>query len=353
MIYINARFLTQTITGVQRYAIEISKELKLLYDNKITFVSPPNIIHFDIAKELNAKIVGEHRGHLWEQISLPHFLKKEGSPLLISFSGCGLLNYKNQIITIHDVSFRRHPEWFTKSYLHYYNFMIPRIAAKAHAIITVSEFSKGEIADVLGIEQNRIEVIYNAVSKNNKIQNFSNSNIFLNNYILAVSSLEPRKNFSRLVEAFNGIGDKNVKLYIIGKQFKVFSTLKLQKEITKSVIFTGYLDESKLKDMYKKALFLIYPSLYEGFGLPPIEAMSFGCPVIASDIPAIHEICESAVLYTDPLSIEDMITKMNFMIENKDVRENFKQVGFKQVKKFSWTESAKQVFALSEKFHQK
>jgi glycosyltransferase involved in cell wall biosynthesis len=156
-----------------------------------------------------------------------------------------------------------------------------------------------------------------------------------------------------LVEAFNGIGDKNVKLYIIGKQFKVFSTLKLQKEITKSVIFTGYLDESKLKDMYKKALFLIYPSLYEGFGLPPIEAMSFGCPVIASDIPAIHEICESAVLYTDPLSIEDMITKMNFMIENKDVRENFKQVGFKQVKKFSWTESAKQVFALSEKFHQK
>jgi len=146
MIVVNSRFLTQKITGVQRHAIELSLQLKQLRPD-IKFVAPKNIIHTDIASLLKVETVGTRTGHLWEQISLPRYLKKHNKEktLLLCLANTAPLYYKNKIVTIHDVSFLANPQWFDKKFYYFYRFLIPRIARNAQTVITVSEFSKKEI----------------------------------------------------------------------------------------------------------------------------------------------------------------------------------------------------------------
>mgnify|MGYP002626364654 CR=1 FL=1 len=139
----------------------------MLKDN-VSFVAPGNVIQSEIAERLDVKIVGKHTGHLWEQWDLPHYLKKNGCPLLLNLCNLAPLRYKNKISTIHDVSFIRYPQTFSKKFLLFYNFMIPKIISSSKMILTVSEFSKREIIDVYGTDENKIEVIYNAVNQNFK-----------------------------------------------------------------------------------------------------------------------------------------------------------------------------------------
>lgn len=350
MFVVNGRFLTQKPTGVHRYAFEICNQLA---DLGVDFyVAVPKEINPDY--KLNFKTIqcGSLNSHLWEQISLPKYLKKHGSPLLLSLSGCGPLNYSNQIITIHDVSHERHPEWFSKNYCRFYGYMMPRIGKKAHAVITVSEFSKKEIEETLNIQSDKIYVIncsipsYHTIGEG-KVENENNSD---ERYIVSVSSMDPRKNFIRLVEAFNKIEDKSVKLYIVGMQFKAFNTPDMAQLVQDNVILTGYLDDESLQNMYKKALFSVYPSLYEGFGIPPLESMSYGCPVIVSDIPALREINGDAAMFINPLDVADISFKMDLLIRDAELRNELSKKGREQVKKYSWTKSAQQIIELVNRY---
>lgn len=347
MFVVNGRFLTQKPTGIHRYAFEICNWLHQLGTD--FYVAVPRNINPDYKYSFKTVECGGLNGHLWEQISLPRYLKSQGNPLLVSFSGCGPLMYRNQIMTIHDVSHERHPEWFSKNYWRYYSYMMPRIANKAHAVITVSNYSKKEIIDVLGIPANKIFVVNCSIptyhTNNNIKDNESHEK-----YILSVSSLDPRKNFKRLIEAFNKISDKNIKLYIVGMQFKAFNTPDLQNLVTDRVVMPGYVDDNKLNDLYRNALFSIYPSLYEGFGIPPLESMVCGCPVIASRIEAIEEICEDAVLYVDPYDITDMVHQMNRLISDVALQESLKQKGYRQVQKYSWEKSARKVLDIVKRY---
>lgn len=352
MFVVNGRFLTQKATGVHRYAFEICNKL---HEWGVDFyVAVPKEINPDYKFSFKTVQCGSLNTHLWEQISLPRYLKKQGSPLLISFSGCGPLNYSNQIITIHDVSHERHPEWFSKNYFRFYHFMMPRIGRKSHAILTVSEFSKQEIVDTIGIDPQKIHVVHSNVPFHNKpteeqILNFQRDPD-KEKYILTVSSMDPRKNFVRLVEAFSNINDKSIKLYIIGMQFKAFNTPDLQQLINENVVLPGYVDDDTLQKMYQNALFSIYPSLYEGFGLPPLESMTYGCPAIVSDIPALHEVSGDAGLYTDPFDVADMTAKMNLLAQDEELRQSLKQKGLHQIKLYSWDKSAKQVLELAKQY---
>lgn len=352
MFVINGRFLTQKATGVHRYAFEICNKL---HEMGVDFyVAVPKEINSDYKFNFETVECGSLNGHLWEQISLPKYLKKNGSPLLISFSGCGPLRYKNQIITIHDVSHERYPEWFSKNYCRYYGFMMPRIGRKAHAVLTVSEFSKNEIVDTLKIDASKIHIVHSNVPFHDKpsteeILNYK-QDANAEKYILTVSSMDPRKNFIRLVEAFNKLDDKSIKLYIIGMRFKAFNTPDLQKLIGDNVYLPGYITDEELQVMYKNALFSIYPSLYEGFGLPPLESMTYGCPVIASDIPALKEVSGDAVLYANPYVVDDMVDKMNLLAGDEELRKNLLVKGLEQIKMYSWEKSAQQVYELAQKF---
>lgn len=349
MFVVNGRFLTQKPTGVHRFAFEMCNKL---HELEVDFyVAVPKEINPDYKFNFKTIACGSMGSHLWEQISLPRYLKQQGNPLLVSFSGCGPLNYSNQIITIHDVSHERHPEWFSKNYCRFYGYMMPRIGKKAHAIITVSEFSKREIEETLQIGAEKIHVINCSIPSYHKVDNISNEPTGdAESYIVSVSSMDPRKNFIRLVEAFNNIEDKSIKLYIIGMQFKAFNTPDMQKLISENVILTGYLDDESLQKMYKNALFSVYPSLYEGFGIPPLESMSYGCPVIVSDIPALREINEDAALYADPLNIADMSSKMDLLIRDIQLRKTLSEKGRLQVQKYSWDKSAQQVLELVNRY---
>lgn len=352
MFVVNGRYLTQKATGVHRYAFEICNKL---HEMGVDFhVAVPNEIHPDY--KFNFKVVkcGSLNTHLWEQISLPRYLKRIGSPLLISFTGCGPINYSNQIMTIHDVSHERYPEWFSKNYYRFYHYMMPRIGKKAHAVLTVSEFSKKEIVDTLGINVEKIHVVHSNVPFHNKpskeeILSFTR-NPEAERYILAVSSMDPRKNFVRLVQAFDKIKDKSVKLYIIGMSFKAFNTPDLQKLIGENVHLPGYIPDEKLQTMYQNALLSVYPSLYEGFGLPPLESMTYGCPVINSDIPALREVSQDAALYVDPYNVEDITQKIEQLLVDEPLRKELQEKGLLQIKKYSWDKSAKQVYELAQLF---
>lgn len=352
MFVINGRFLTQKPTGVHQYAMNICNTL---YDMGVDFyVARPKEINPNYDIRFKTVECGSLKTHMWEQFSLPRYLKENGNPLLISLTGCGPLNYDNQIMTIHDVSHERHPEWFSKNYFRFYHFMMPRIAKKAHAVITVSEFSKDEIVDTLKISPAKIFVVHGDVPRHISLSEEDVLNYKRpensERYILAVSSMDPRKNFLRLVEAFKNISDKSLKLYIVGMQFKAFNTPDLKKLVDENVVLPGYLSDEKLFEMYRNAQFSLYPSLYEGFGLPPLESMTFGCPVIASDIPAIREISGDAVLYVDPYNTDDLTEKMEQLLVDENLRSELQKKGLKQIKKYSWTKSVDRLLGLANKY---
>lgn len=352
MFVVNGRYLTQKATGVHRYAFEICNKL---HEMGVDFhVAIPQEIHPDYEFSFKTVKCGSLNTHLWEQISLPRYLKSIGNPLLISFTGCGPLNYNNQIMTIHDVSHERYPEWFSKNYYRFYHFMMPRIGRKAHAVLTVSEFSKKEIIDTLGLEGSKIHVIHSNVPFHNIPTREDILNYYPDpareRYIIAVSTMDPRKNFIRLVEAFEKIKDKSVKLYIIGMSFKAFNTPDLKKLISENVHLPGYIPDDALQKMYQDALLSVYPSLYEGFGLPPLESMTYGCPVINSDIPALREVSGDAALYVDPYDIEDITDKINRLLEDENLRQELRLKGLDQIKNYSWEKSARQVYDLAQKF---
>ncbi|MBF2708190.1 glycosyltransferase family 4 protein [Flavobacterium soyangense] len=339
-IYINARFLTQPISGVQRFAIEISKELKKS-NLSLVFLAPKNIIHHELAEELGVTVLGNLKGHLWEQIELQTYVLKNNA-LLISFCNTAPLFIKNQIVTIHDLCFRVHPEWFSKSFAFFYNFLIPQLVRVSKGIITVSNVSKQELIKELNVPEDKITVIYNAVASVFEIVNSfklskSESPIPFD-YILSVSSHHPRKNFERLVKAFKLIKQDNLKLCIIGNMNKNFNSTEL--EIEDNVIYLQNISDCELIEYYKHSKLFVFASIYEGFGIPIIEALKVGVPICISDIPVFHEICQESALYFDPYNINDIKDKI---IESLSDSSRSNDIDFKR---FSWKDGASKILKL-------
>lgn len=348
-IYVNARFLSQPITGVQRFAIEISRQLKKI-DNSISFLAPRNIIHHDLAHDLKAEICGRFSGHLWEQMELPYYLRKNGQPLLLCLANTAPLYYHNKVVTIHDVAFERFPQSFSWQFRLFYKFLIPRLLKSSPSLVTVSEFSRSEISEIYNYDINKIMVAHNAVNEkfNPVITNDHDE------YILAVSSLNYQKNFHMLVKAFNCLKSQNVKLYIIGGFNKNFATTSFIHDIkkNKNIIFKGRVDDSELISLYSNALCFVFPSLYEGFGIPPLEAQACGCPVIVSDMASLPEVCGNSVLYCYPHNEEDIVEKISKLIKDKELQNDLKIKGFENVKRFSWEASAKKILDMMRQYNE-
>ncbi|MBB6112432.1 Glycosyltransferase involved in cell wall bisynthesis [Mucilaginibacter lappiensis] len=339
-ILINARFLTQKLTGVQRFAVEIAKQIKQIMPS-VVFVTPANIIHKELFIELGAKIIGSNKGVLWEQVDLPLFLIKSGKPLLINLCNLAPLFYSNQVITLHDVAFFVNPAWFSKKFVSYYKFLIPQISKKAKLIFTVSHFSKSEIIKYINVDPEKIKVIYNSVSD---LPEVSKHEIDYGRYVLIVGSIDKRKNITNLIAAFNLILQKDFKLIIVGDVNAIFNNtgnenFKKQDDI----VFLGRVNDTELAGLYSNALMFVYPSLYEGFGIPPLEAMAYGCPTIVSDIDSLKEICGDASLYVDPYNIEDISKSINLLAQDRALRNNLISRGRQNINRFSWKDSAKQI----------
>lgn len=364
-IVVNARFLTQKVTGTQRFASNISRELKRLQPETV-FLAPPAIDNQQLADELGVKIIGARTYRiyqklnlpanlLWEQINLPLYLYRVNKPCLLNLVNMAPYLYKNNIITIHDLAFKLYPECFSSKFAALYNFFIPRLAKRARQIITVSQHSKSDICKYLNVSPDKITIVYNAVN----MEPVSDSlPPYPWPYILAVGALEPRKNISRLINAFNKLPDDSLHLVIVGKsEPKVFSNshgskmeMCMQAVNKKSkIIFTGYLEDHKLTILYKHAICFCYPSLYEGFGLPPLEAQTQGCPVIVSDRASLPEVFGDSALYCNPEDINDIAEKLQTMVGDKKLRAKLKLLGGVNCQRFDWRESAEKVYALSKR----
>lgn len=342
--FINSRFLAQVVTGVQRYAIEISKQIKRQNPSAV-FLAPNNVLDKTLAGVLGVKTVGKLTGHLWEQFDLPRFLKKQGRPILLNLCNTAPLYYPRNVVTIYDLSVLHNPDWFSLKFRLYYRLVLSQISRKALKVVTSSSFSKQKIIELLGVPQDRIVVIPGAVAE--KFSNLAGKS-FPNEhgrYVLAVSSLDPRKNFARLIEAFLRARLKDVKLIVAGGQSRVFSDPGLQKIVQNAdnIFLTGYLEDTQLAGLYQNALCLVYPSLYEGFGLPVLEAMACGCPVVASRIPPLSEVCGDAAYYVEPEDIGSITNGICKVAADEQLRKTLVNKGSERTAMFSWKASAQQL----------
>lgn len=344
-IYINGRFLSQKITGVQRYAEEITKSLDNLLNEKKEYeyiiLVPKNVIRNLSLKNIKIKEVGYLKGHLWEQIELP-FYSKNG--ILLNFCGCAPIIKKNQMITIHDAAVCVMPKSFSFLFRNWYKLMFYIVGKRVKKVFTVSEFSKKEINKYFDIPLDKIEITYNGIEHMKTIKPdkkiFTKFNIVENNYVLAVSSLNPSKNFKLILEAAK-ISPKINFIIAGGTNSDVFKEQGL--EITSNVKFIGYVNDEELITLYKYASCFVYPSIYEGFGIPPIEAMFCGCPVIVSSIDVLIEICGKGALYCDVKDADNLINKIQQIYNNIINVDGLIEEGKKNIKKYKWDNSARKI----------
>lgn len=341
-IVINARFLTQRLTGVQRFAFELSIRLKAIMGDRIVFVSPKKIVQKEMAKQLGVYCIGKTSGYLWEQIELPFWLYRNGSPKLINFCSVAPLAYKNSYTAIHDITFIRYPETFNWKFRMIYSFMIPRLCAISKKIITVSRFSKDEISTYYDIPRDKFFVIYNAVGP--LFRKIVDNELKSQRYFLAVSSVKANKNFISVLKAFEHVlqNVENINLFIIGDcEDKNFKQIDVDLFVRNPhVRFVGRVSDTDLVRYYSNAIAFVFSSYYEGFGIPVIEAQACGCPVLSSNKSSLPEVLNESAMFFDP---DDILKLSEFMIsltENDFLRQKLMQKGYENVKRFSWDGSA-------------
>ncbi len=338
-IYVNGRFLTRPMTGVERYAYMVCKTMRQ-QGMEFTVVCPKAPVQscYDVS-DLTIVFYGHGNSHLWEQFVLPFFFLNKRKYVFFSFTGLGSILVRHQVMTIHDLSFLENPRWFSRGYYWWYKVMTPLAARTSEHILTVSEFSKHEILRFYPFLRSQgITVAYGAPDKIFRRQE-SDGDSASEPFALVVSSLDPRKNFSRLIEAFNEI--RGCKLYIVGAHNRVFTQAGDTERQGSNLCFLGRVSDDELVRLYNQTVCFVFPSLYEGFGLPPIEAMNCGCPVLVSDIPVLREVCADAALYFDPHDSKKICHSIQYFLDNrKSLGPTLQARGYENVKRFSWEQTA-------------
>jgi glycosyltransferase involved in cell wall biosynthesis len=341
MIFVNGRFLTQDITGVQRFSEEIIKELYKLRDDVTVLVPDMNFVK-RIPQEFRIIELKGGNGHYWEQVILPRFLKKNNKPLLLNLCSTAPAFYKNQIVTHHDITYVRFPNSYSWKFRLFYRILAPLMMANSIKLVTVSDFSKKEIIEYYNIPESKVTVIYNGVGKEFSYIGAIGTSSRHENYALAVSSPNEHKNFLGMIKAFSATkGD--VKLKIIGSASKSFNSMDFSAEKDPRIEFLGRVTDSELINLYQNAKYFIFPSFYEGFGIPPLEAQACGCPVVSSDRASLKEVLKDSALFFDPTKISEMIKALEIIDSDSNMRKELVEKGIENMRRFSWKMSAEKL----------
>jgi glycosyltransferase involved in cell wall biosynthesis len=332
--------LASPLTGVGHYTQELARNLAVVApSDSFTLVSPQGLLK-----------------RRWWSAGLPVYLLQNSFDL---FHGTNyeipLWSRRPTVVTIHDLSLLLHPQFHEKRLAWRGRWRLPLMAKKASKIITPSNSVKTEVCQAFGVDGEKVMVTPEAprpVFKRKEDPELLRRLGIDGDFILFVGTIEPRKNLRRLVEAFERVLRSTAlspKLVIAGGQgwlMNDFVSFIREKGIEDRICLTGYLEEADLCGLYSACSAFVYPSLYEGFGLPPLEAMACGAPVITSRISSLLETVGDAARLVDPNDVEDLAQGIVEMLSDVGMREHYAEQGSKQVKKFSWEQTALKTLAV-------
>jgi len=301
--------------------------------------------------------------YAWFEFSVKRALKKHKIDLF--FSPDGYLSLKTnvpQINTIHDINFEHNPEDLTWVSQKYYRHFFPKFAQKAKHILTVSEYSKHDIIKTYGVSQDKITAIWNGasdvfkpISAEEKVavrKKYSGGK----NYFLFVGALSPRKNVKRLVEAFalfkKNNSQNDTQLVIVGEELwsNANNGIHIDDKVKEQIHFTGHIPLQALANVMGAATLFTYVPYFEGFGIPLVEAMKCGTPILSGNLTSLPEVGGEAGIYCDPFNVEDIAKKMIDISDNPKLLAEQSQKGLERSKEFSWDVSAKKVWEVLESF---
>jgi len=323
----DARVLTHTnYTGVENYTDNLLDTLKKTGVN-VNTVAP--------------KSKNRYLAHLWTHFVLPF---KDGEVLFCPANVAPLFAPKSKklVVTIHDVAFLAYPKSFSSFFRIYYRLVMPFVVRRADRIITVSQYSRNEIEKYYPDAKGKIEVVYLGVQKEfQKIEDIKKKN-----QLLYVGSMNERKNFIGVLKAFELLDKKDYKLLIVGNFSSNFAIDESSRNVIKSaqqnknVEFKNNVCDEELVRMYNESKLFIFPSFYEGFGLPVLEAMACGTPVVCSATSSLPEVGGDSVVYCDPYEVSDIKKKIVLVLDDEDLQKQMSKKGLDRAKEFSWQKSA-------------
>lgn len=351
-LFINGKFAAQRMTGVQRLAASLIQALDHLLDetgntDRWVLLCPPGSKLLPL-KRIEVRFVGAIPGglHAWEQFFLPAYT---AGRTLLNLSGPAPLLKRRQVCMIPDAAVFDHVEAYTSAYGAWYRLLFRVISHSARLVLTISEFSRQQLIHALGPHAGRFKLVYCAATHMKSVtpesavlERLQLSGV---KYLLAVGSLNPTKNLPALVTAFRSTTAPEARLVLVGGTNRaVFAGESLEAADDPRVIVTGAISDGELSALYRHAHAFVFPSLYEGFGIPPLEAMSLGCPVVAAHSSSIPEICGDAALYFDPLDNLDITRALERIMTEDTLRETLRQRGTIRADMFSWESAALQLY---------
>lgn len=324
-VVINARAAARLhVGGVERVASEMAKRLPALRPDRYRVVQPP-------------PEWAHRRGHLWEQAYLPLI---SGRSLIYCPANLAPLASRRNVLVIHDIAPLRHPGWYSPVYSAYQHVMLPLLARRALHIITPSQFSKDEVASELSVPPERISVVPNGVDE--RFGPHARSPAIRRRfglerpYVLVVGTRIARKNLGILDLAAERLRKLGVEVVSAGSGRHYMRTGEIP-----PIRALGYIDDREIPALYAEATAFVLPSLYEGFGIPVLEAMASGVPVVCSNLAALPETCADAALLVDPTSAEELAEALVRVVTDDELRAQLVRRGLERARHFSWDRAAR------------
>lgn len=353
-LYINGRFLTRRMTGVDRFAREVASAIDHMLSqgdpqvagwNVIMLVPPSQQLEHDY-RHIQVRQVGTRQGTGWEQLDLARAVPR--GALLLSMCNTGPALRRDHAVVIHDAGTERIPAGFSRSFRWWYRALMPLLGRNARHVLTVSEFSQRELQQVYAIAATKSVVVSEGGEHILRVQPdaaaLARFGLRERPYFLAVSSMAANKNFQLILNALALLEDPPFDIAIAGgANPRVFGSAGHIESA--GVRWLGYVSDAELRTLYSGALGFVFPSLYEGYGLPLLEAMHCGCPVLASTAASIPEVCGDAAVYFDPHDPVALKDAMLRLAQDGELRDQLRARGYQRARSTSWRRAAQEVLA--------
>ena len=344
---INGRFLTQRMTGVQRYAYEIVAALDDILSEagdiaewpRMRLVLPPGVETKPALSKIEMRRTNFGSGHVWDQFVLPLYARSG----VLSLGNFGPMLARNHVVCIHDANTFIQPESYSRAFGLAYRTLLPLIGQRASRVATVSRFSADMLVKYGVCRREKILIAPNGHEHALRWDPRRAQNPILNalkrRYILLLGSSAKHKNVDIVLEQAKGLDEAGMDIVVVGAASSIFSgnAPVLQRS---NVHHAGYVSDDDLAALYEGAICLVFPSKTEGFGIPPLEAMARGCPVISSNAASLMEVGGDAVVYVDSDNGEGWRKAIIGLSDNQDLRATMAALGRKRAALFSWRRSA-------------